>query len=289
MPIAVCAIVRNEVTYLPEWIAYQKSIGFDRIIIYDNDSTDLSVRLLPRLATLGYIDYHPWPDRAGVNRQVSAYEHAVSHYKHDIDWIAFFDIDEFIVLHRDESVAQLMQDYREFAGLAVNWKLFGSSGHETRHKGLVIERFDRCAERNAPPNRCVKTIANPNRIRRCNVHICYPRVTTIVDENRNDVMKTLLRDGIHERISHERVQLNHYIVRSREEWLRKKARGHGAKTPEQKYDYRDEFFQAHDRNEQVDPAALRYASLVRAELAVMGASLTRTGFGAGWRELASYF
>ena len=38
--IALCAIVRNEIRGLVEWLAHYKAVGFNDILIYDNASTD---------------------------------------------------------------------------------------------------------------------------------------------------------------------------------------------------------------------------------------------------------
>ncbi|MET0031932.1 MAG: glycosyltransferase family 2 protein, partial [Limnospira maxima] len=49
-----CTTAKNESPYLVEWIAYHRFIvGFDEILIYDNDSQDDSLDLLQKLAALG--------------------------------------------------------------------------------------------------------------------------------------------------------------------------------------------------------------------------------------------
>lgn len=46
LKIAVCAICRNEVDYIEEWVSFYKVAGFDSIYIYDNVSDDGSSELL---------------------------------------------------------------------------------------------------------------------------------------------------------------------------------------------------------------------------------------------------
>lgn len=36
--IALCCIVKDENEYIDEWVNHHKNIGFDQIIIYDNNS-----------------------------------------------------------------------------------------------------------------------------------------------------------------------------------------------------------------------------------------------------------
>ena len=40
MKIAICAIIRNENLYLREWVEHHKHMGFDHIILYDNNNPD---------------------------------------------------------------------------------------------------------------------------------------------------------------------------------------------------------------------------------------------------------
>jgi len=65
-------------------------------------------------------------------------------------------------------------------------------------------------------------------------------------------------------------QYNHYILKSREEYLRKRARGRGTVTaddPTKHAKYSDRFFEIHDQNQMIDDSAARKAALVREERA----------------------
>jgi hypothetical protein len=43
------------------------------------------------------------------------------------------DTDEFVVIRDGSpSLPEVLRRYEEYGGLAVNWRLFGSSGHKTR-------------------------------------------------------------------------------------------------------------------------------------------------------------
>ena len=101
--IALCTIVRNEIRSLVEWLAHHKALGFTEVVIYDNDSTDGTTDVLRALDEAGELVHLPWPHSVGARPQRLAYEHARQHS--DADWIAFFDADEFLVLHHDASIA----------------------------------------------------------------------------------------------------------------------------------------------------------------------------------------
>src|ERR1700760_320228 len=61
--ITVCAIVKDERPYLIEWVAYYRLLGFDRMIFYNNDSSDGTGRLLDAMAEMGLVEHRLWPSR----------------------------------------------------------------------------------------------------------------------------------------------------------------------------------------------------------------------------------
>ena len=107
--IALCAIVRNEIRSLVEWLAHYKVLGVDDFLIYDNDSTDGTSDLLRALDEAGEVVHLDWPHAVGARPQRLAYEHARKHS--DADWLAFFDADEFLVLHQDASIGGFLQRF----------------------------------------------------------------------------------------------------------------------------------------------------------------------------------
>ena len=53
MSSTLCAIVRNEAPYLAEWALFHRMIGFDRIVVYENDSDNSTPKILERAETSG--------------------------------------------------------------------------------------------------------------------------------------------------------------------------------------------------------------------------------------------
>jgi muconolactone delta-isomerase len=48
------ATLKNEGPYLWEWVAYHKSIGFDNIVIFQNDSNDMTHGILHEMPFQSY-------------------------------------------------------------------------------------------------------------------------------------------------------------------------------------------------------------------------------------------
>ena len=73
--VAIVCIVKDEVDYLEEWLAFHFALGVSHVFIYDNGSTDGSARLLERYQNHGLVTVVDWPLGGG---QLAAYNHAVA-------------------------------------------------------------------------------------------------------------------------------------------------------------------------------------------------------------------
>ena len=79
------------------------------------------------------------------------------------DWCAFIDVDEFICLRDStKSFKEILEEYSSFPSLAINWRLFGSSGLKYDGRSDVVTRFTRCG---SWLNRHVKQIVNLKMLR----------------------------------------------------------------------------------------------------------------------------
>lgn len=62
------------------------------------------------------------------------------------------------MLCRDETLKELLEDFKLYAGLSLHWVLVGPNGREYRPgNGGVLRYYTRCQKR---PEPTVKTIAN---------------------------------------------------------------------------------------------------------------------------------
>ncbi|MDX5298915.1 MAG: glycosyltransferase family 2 protein, partial [Gammaproteobacteria bacterium] len=73
MKLAIAAIVKNELSALPEWIAYHRLAGVSTFLIADNGSTDGTREVLGALQQLGMLTVIDVPDQEGVRPQLGAY------------------------------------------------------------------------------------------------------------------------------------------------------------------------------------------------------------------------
>ncbi|MCL2758042.1 MAG: glycosyltransferase family 92 protein [Alphaproteobacteria bacterium] len=242
--LSVCAIVKNEGPYFKEWIEYHKLLGVDKFYVYDNESTDETFEVLKPYIEKGVVEYSFWP---GKLQQKPAYKDCINRFKNDSEWIAFTDLDEFIVPMRPplpggfgaascESIPDFLRKLpRAATQLCIGWTNYASSGHETKPAGLVIENF-RHTTGGLPVYG--KSIVNPRDVARASVHKHKMTWGDSVDEN-GDVIEWYefstggkLRRGFQT----DKIRVNHYRIKSWEEYNAKYARGGNAATPgEPKY------------------------------------------------------
>lgn len=268
--LAIGAIVKNEAPYLLEWLAFHRVLGVAGFFLADNGSTDGSGALIAALAAEGLARHLPFPGRRGVPPQRPAYAAILAAYGAEADWIAFIDADEFMLPAAGPYpgalpglVARAGAD-PGVGAVVVNWAVYGSSGRRREEPGLVIERFTRRAERGLLPNHHFKSIlrtgagaavgGNPHAFR------LAPGLRAVQADGRDLVEHEL--NGLSREVVWAPLRLNHYVVKSREEFMTRKLPRGRATTARM----RDpEFFEAHDRNEVADPVDPALVAATRAE------------------------
>lgn len=128
--LAICAIIRNEGKFIREWLEWHIMIGVSKFYLYDNDSDDDTAAVLRPYVQKGLVEYNFYP---GKYRQIPAYNDCAARHRYDCEWLAVIDADEFLHPLGQESLLEFLRSmkkrYGSMAGLAVNWRLYGSNGH----------------------------------------------------------------------------------------------------------------------------------------------------------------
>jgi hypothetical protein len=254
--LGVVAIVKDEDLYLPEWIAYYRMMGATHFWIYDNDSKVPVAKSISKL-NHGDIVAVPFPGRA---RQIDAYNHALSFARGKVTWLAVIDVDEYIIPKKAMDLCDLLKDYENYGGLAINWQMFGPSGHKTKPSGLQIEAYKKRNKIDAEVNRHVKMVVRPERVEkgRDPHSMFFKDGFYAVNEK-----KILVEGSFSAPVSTEIVQINHYFTRTTEEYKVKISKGdpNGAEPKDMR------LFEATERDAvEDDVCALKFASHLRAVL-----------------------
>lgn len=275
MRFAVVCSIRNEGPFLVEWVAWYRRLGFTDIVVVSNDCTDHSPALLDALAAAGWITHlrHDVPDGANICARKLEAAKALPQVS-GADWVLVCDVDEFLVIHKgDGLITDLIPPRADFLGMAINWRVFGTSGRKLWQDGLTHRQFTRAAETKEFTSTWVKTIhARPDWFRKLGEHgpkRLLPRHAakwgqpgmrwinadgdTLPDWHpEGDYMRRMSMDHV----SHTTAQMNHHMIRSDESFTLKRGTLSSVAGKDR---YTDGYYARYNRNEVEDTSALRQA------------------------------
>lgn len=228
--LSIVSVMKNFADGIEEWIEYYLLLGISHFYIYDNESTDNLKKRLEQYIKNGKITYHFYP---GDVVQNYAYNHAICNYKNETEFMAFIDDDEFIVPKEDKLLPDVIDEIikknsmkprmEKIGGIGINWRIYGTSFHKKKQKGMVIENYTLRADDFHQTGRVIKTICNPRVVKGFlfNPHACiYKKGYCCISEN-GDIVK----NASSEFPSYNTLWINHYRSKSEEELIAKFERG----------------------------------------------------------------
>ena len=264
----IVSTMKNEGPYLLEWLAYHRSIGFDDFVIFSNDCTDGSNLMLNRLDTMGILHHFDNPLGPRMDPQRAAYSRAKKMKTvRKAEWVMILDADEFLnVKIGDRSVDALIEAVGPADAISVNWRLMGSGGAaHLDFDALVTERFTRGSTHDRPENGLVwgfKTLFRPKKFDYFGVHRprfdkargdVGPATVRWVNSSGQDMGERYLSSGWRsgkENVAYDNAQVNHYAIKSREDFLLKRLRGTANSKNKSRIDM--SYFEKYDINSQPD-------------------------------------
>jgi hypothetical protein len=284
--LSLCCIVKDEDEAIEEWVAFHLSVGVDFIIVVDNGpSTNLPAILAP-YRQAGVVELVTFT--ACGEQQQQAYERVIKKMAGKTRWLGFIDVDEFLFPTLADTLPEVLSDFDNYAGVAVNWVSYGSSGHKNAPDGLVIDNFiergeldhrfpwprlrqhhlpEGHPEEYLPMNTHVKVILNPIAVKsfRTAHHFSFLPGHLCVTENKEPISQP-----VSDRVSVEKLRINHYWSKSRADVYKKVEKGRVAsdsrKNPSR---YSLDVALARDKAASgvIDKSATRFSEATRAQIA----------------------
>ena len=187
MKVFLVAIAKNEKRYISEFINHHLNLGFDKIIIYDNNDKS-SDECYFHLANekVDVIDA-----RGKINYQKRAYKHCYNKYKNENGWMFFLDIDEFLIIKTDIHSFLSNPRFERFNQILFNWRMMSDNNLVTFEDKPLLQRFTKPCHQskkfhgcslNKYVKCCVRLISKIEDIHLKNVHFvknikpcCNPR------------------------------------------------------------------------------------------------------------------
>lgn len=230
----ICAVAKDENSYINEWIDYHLLLGFDHIFIYDDHSKvplNTTVGTNAKVSVIQWepiINYHVATFKQSC--QGAVYHDFVTNHSKDCNWFAIIDIDEFILLKKHKNIQSFISDYSESAigAIALNWVLYGSNGQTLKRNIPILERF---TSRGIGTSEWIKCISKSDAVLaydHCHFPILKPNYIQITPDKKQFPCKgTSILPHYEMNIegSDEIACINHYCIKSLQELSEKKIRG----------------------------------------------------------------
>lgn len=216
--LSICAIIKDEGPWLREWLEYHRLTGVEHFFLYDNESTDNTPEVLAPYVQKGIVTLIPWPDGREYGEkyawvrhtQMTAYLNALKMLKGRSRWVAFIDVDEFIVPITTSNLVKFLKDYDECGALVVNWSCYGPSHYwDIPPNKLMIECLTRKMPDNHVHNLVVKSIIQPNFVLTTKSPHEFVLVPTLCSVDANKVPYKMW-----ETLTHSKIKINHYFTRT---------------------------------------------------------------------------
>ena len=161
---AVVAIGRRENLYAREFVEHYQKLGFDNVIILDNNYGDEEhfEDVLQDYIDQGFVIVENYRDRTRI--QMKAYTEMYAKYKDQYDWIAFFDFDEFLFMNGMNAKKWLEGFPEDCEVILTNWMCMTDNNLVEYDDRPLVERFKEAMQLDRPiqyqfPDNChVKSI-----------------------------------------------------------------------------------------------------------------------------------
>ena len=220
MKVALCCIGRLENQYAVEYVEYYKSIGFDKIFIYDNnhDGEEHFEDVLQSYIDDGFVTVIDFRNKEAA--QLLAYNDCYSKYENEYDWIAFFDFDEFLTLVKDKDIKSYLSRFDGFQGVKINWMVYTDNNLIKSDGRGVLERFttpmeyDKCVTYKFPENYHAKSI-----LRTRNGFVWNGTPHNINGAKYADSDGNETNDSPFQKYSYESAYIKHFTTKTIEEFI----------------------------------------------------------------------
>ena len=204
MKVGLVNVAKWEDYYLKEWLDYNEKLGFDKVLMYQNDwRTDLEHPILEKHIC------------DGRSIQVTLYNHVLQ-TNTEYDWLAFIDCDEFIVLKKHNNIKELIEEYQHRTNvIGLNWTMYGNLGKVSREGDSLLKPF---TMRNKGTDPHIKVIVNA----RSGERMQLPHNTNgpSMDTNGRTFTGPFNPNG-----PMDVAYINHYHNKTREDWMLRCKRG----------------------------------------------------------------
>jgi hypothetical protein len=264
---SIASIAKNEhPDDLREFCCFHRVCGVEHVHIFDNESDTPISSVLKPLIDEGFVSVYPAPGR-GI--QMKIYADAAKMLASRTKFLALIDIDEYLVIQNPaiDDIKMVLQNFDKpnIGSFQVSWRIFGSNKHKIRPEGTTIENYTTASPIGWAENLHTKSVCRPDRCLGVPAgdphHMRLQPGYVSVNGNHTPMMGAFSPEFTNSC----GLQLNHYVIRSLEDFQNKikKGRIDTEKWPGKTMSDFDKFDAP---SKEFDGSALRFVDLVKTEL-----------------------
>jgi hypothetical protein len=263
--IALIAILKDCGPRVQEWLAFHYIQGVRAFFLALHDCTDDTEEQINKLPFRHLIQIHHITTVTDTPI-VGTFNKLFEYYKHCARWMMVIDDDEFCFpVERDVSLLSVIERYADYGGVCPTWQWYGSNNHVVRPTCLVMEAYTKRANVSFVMTQGCKSIIRTDAYQYVqSSHLCK------TDPPCCDVQYNIINPLSHWKTGYppvlEALRINHYKVKSMEDWCARVRRGDCAERCKMPTDVKR--FVYEDRNEIIDEAILRYVPQVKKILGI---------------------
>ena len=214
MKTAICAIIKDEHRFLEEWIEWHLGLGFDAIHLFEDKGSKSHEEICEKYSNVYLRRYEDDEEvqqllawQGNSNRQKTLYEYCADTYKYIYNWIAFIDLDEFIMFAEGYSLSKLCEEFEPYPCVLLNWKMMGASGHIKRPNMKVMDAYTEEA-----------AFLHQDKLWEHKSFVNLARYNGMATLHRAIGAVNTHHEGIISNLYYDKSWLNHYFTKSWEDW-----------------------------------------------------------------------
>ena len=236
--IYLCVQGKNENLYVRDFVDYYKDIGFNKIIILDNNEMngEKFEEKLKEYIDNKFIEIINIRDLESI--QIPAYNYCYQKYKNEFDWIIFLDFDEFLFIKNHQRIDRYLYNnrFKKCQSILISRKIYDDNDLEKYDSRTLIKRFVRVKKNNTHCS--VKTLVRGgiNDLIIPNVHVSGINIQYFCNTEGERIFPKSLYGR--ECKNNPSVFIKHFFTKTAEEFCNKMKRGdahYNKKNPEYKF------------------------------------------------------
>jgi len=232
LKVCLCLLCKKENLYIRYFVDIYKKLGFNHIFLYDNN--DINGEKIENIISneikqnyISVINYRGFRGNYG-GPQMAAYYDCYEKNNLFYDWIAFFDVDEYLeLIPKNISIQDFLNNsrYKNCESIKINWKVFTDNNQLYYEDKPLNERFPEEINQSQKINGVRKVIIRGNLLNYSQRKSFNPH--SIFKSNKSCDSNGKIREGYFiEPPEYKYAILNHYVTKTIKEFCDKIKKGH---------------------------------------------------------------